>query len=542
MVFASIQAGLGEKDRAIEFLNRAYQLRDPLALRLTLFPALEQLQNDPRVAELMRRGGFTPVRQPPVLKRQQPRKLMLAVLPFDNLSGSPDQEYFSDGMTEEMITTLGRISPAKLGVIARTSAMRYKGASKGIDEIGRELSVGYVVEGSIRRAAGRVRISAKLIQVSDQTQLWSNSYERDLADVFKIQVQVAEAIAESLAVELLPDRQAARAKPPTDISAAYDAYLLGRSYWAKRTPDSLHTAIEHFERAIELDPGYALAYSGLAETWGVLPWYVPGSYDKMNAEAARAAERALALDDSLAESHVAMAVVLLSRSDLYEADEHFRKAAAIDPNNATAHQWYGLMLAVQGHYDEAVKEYEKAITLDPLSAVMHEDYSAGMLFARRFDKAIEQGKRALDLQPEFFNAASDLMWAYIGKGDHDEAATSFETYLRITHQPAEAVAAFRRTYNASGLRSGFSEWLESSGDAAGPPGLGSGRRAALYAWCDEKDQAFEWLNRAIDRKDLLTIFIEAHPAYDNLRDDPRYANLLKRIGAKSRTEEVQPMP
>jgi TolB-like protein/Flp pilus assembly protein TadD len=542
MVFAATYAGLGEYDRAIEYLKRAYLLHDPLVLRLVFFPSLEQLQTDPRVADLMRRGGFTPVRQPPVLKRLQPHKLMLAVLPFDNLSGDPEQEYFSDGMTDEMITTLGRLSPEKLGVIARTSAMRYKGKAMGIDEIGRELSVGYVVEGSIRRAADRVRITAKLIQVSDQTQLWSDSYERDLADVFKIQVEVAEAIADSLAVKLLPKRRAANAKPPTESSAAYDAYLLGRSYWAKRTPESLHTAIKHFKQAIELDPNYALAYCGLADTWSVLPYYVPGPYNEMNTEGKKAAEKALALDDTLAEVHVSIAQVLQDRGELEAANEHFQKAVAIDPNNATAHQWFGGALSIQGRYDQAAEEFEKAITLDPLSAVMQDEYGYGSVLARRFDKAIEHCNRALRLQPDFKVAYLVLTWAYIGKEDHNAAAKAFESYLRIIDRPAESITNFRRTYDASGLRAGFLEWLASLGNDFDSPGMGPVRRAPFYAWCNEKDRAFESLDRAIERGSPLLYHVATYFPYDNLRDDPRYADVLKRIDAKSRSEEAQSRP
>jgi len=545
---ATIPLGLGDFDTTFTEMDRACEARADCLAWVQVDPRLDPLRDDPRFDRLLERVGFEPrhgglhvVDDDAAAAMPDAGRLMLAVLPFANLSDDPEQEYFSDGMTEEMITTLGRLSPGKLGVIARTSSMRFKGATRGIDEIGLELGVGYVVEGSIRRAADRVRITAKLIQVSDQTQLWSDGYERDLADVFKIQVEVAEAIAAALTVELLPDQQTVQGKPPTKSSAAYDAYLLGRSYWAQRTPASLYTAIEHFTRAVELDPTYALAYSGLADAWGVLPYYVPGPYNDMMAEMAKAAEIAMALDDSLAETNVSMALLLDSTGHRKAAIEHYRKAVAIDPNNATAHQWYGCMLALEGQYDMATEEFEKTISLDPLSAVMRNDYCESMLQARRFDTAIEQCVRALELQPELFNASADLMWAYIGKGNHDAAAPAFERYLQIVNQPVEAVSLFRSTFEASGLRAGLAQWLDSLNSTQAVPGFGPAHRSACYAWCGQHDQALAWLARAVEQQDPGTETLASHLAFDGLRDDPHYRELLeRRHGMIEKQERAQP--
>ncbi len=455
---------------------------------------------------------------------------LLAVLPFANLSNDPEQEYFSDGMTEEMITRLGRLSPELLGVIARTSAMRYKKTDKPIDQIGRELGVAYVIEGGVRRSGNTVRINAQLIQVSDQTQLWGDNYTRDLSDVFAIQAEVAEAVAKSLAVELLPRDELGKEATPTANSAAYDAYLLGRSYWAQRTPEALYTAIDHFKRAIELDPTYALAYAGLADTWAVLPWFVPGPYNRMNSESKMAAERAFTLDDSLAETHVSMAVVFADNGDRESANRHYQKAIAINPNNATAHQWYGASLTRDGRYNESVKEFEKAITLDPLSAIMRGEYCANLLRHRRFDIALEQCQRALDLQPGGLGASLNLVWAQIGKEDLSEAASSFATYLRLIGQPPETVATFRRTFEASGLRAGMIGWLDSHKSAEDPPGVGLARLAGIYAWCNEKDRAFEWLDNAIERQDPFVALAPRDFAFDKLRNDPRWDDFLRKAG------------
>jgi tetratricopeptide (TPR) repeat protein len=306
-----------------------------------------------------------------------------------------------------------------------------------------------------------VRINAQLIQVSDQTQLWGDSYTRDLSDVFAVQAEVAEAVAKALAVELLPQDELAKAAIPTTSSAAYDAYLLGRSYWAKRTSESLYTAIDHFKRAIEFDPTYALAYAGLADTWGVLPYYTTGPYQEMNAEASKAAVQALELDDSLAEAHVSMALVSGNRCDFTEAFEHYRKAVEIDPNNATAHQWYGLTLCLYGRADEGLAELEHGVALDPASAVMHLDFGSGYHASHRFGSAIDQYKKALELQPALIPARHSLVWAYIGQGRTDDAAEAFEDFLRVLGLREADVSRFRLDYAESGFCDATTSWLAS---------------------------------------------------------------------------------
>jgi len=454
---------------------------------------------------------------------------MLAVLPFANLSDDPKQEYFSDGMTEETITALGRLNPTKLGVIARTSAMHFKDSTKPIDEIGRELGVDYVVEGSVRRGEDRVRITAKLVQVSDQTQLWSGSYDRELAHVLQIQVDVADAVAEALALVLLPQDGSARQNATRD-SAAYDEYLLGRHYWAKRTPEDLARAMDHFKRAIELDPDFALAYAGLADAWLVQPWYVDGPYQRMYAEARQAADRALALDDSLAEGHVSMGGLLSDQGQFAEAEVHFRRALALDPNNATLHQWYGLLLSLTDRPDQGVEHFETAISLDPLSAVIRDDYGGGLLATRRYRAAILQLEKALELSPRAVNAAASLVWAHIGLDEHAEAAEVFAQYLTMKGESQSAIASFRTAYETSGLKNAFRAWLrmrEGSSNASSIAGIMGG----LYAWCGEKDRAFEHLNHDAEIADPVVYLVPKYVAFDSLRSDPRYEDFLERIGA-----------
>ena len=261
-----------------------------------------------------------------------------------------------------------------------------------------------------------------------------------------------------------------------------------------------------------------------------MPWYVPGPYNEMNAEAKRAADKSIDLDESLAEAHVSMAVVLVNRGDTEAGEQHYLRAVTLDANNATAHQWYGIALMLQERYDEAIVEYERAITLDPLSAVMHGDYGFGMLWARRFDMAVEKSSKALELQPDRCIAAEVLTWAYIGKGDHDAAAVSFENFLVLLGQPHGRVIRFRRAYETSGLRSAILGWLNLPQDYLGKCATSLVIRAGWFAWCGESDKAFKWLQRGLETQEPLIFFIGAHPAFDNLRDDPRYDAFLRKAG------------
>ncbi len=538
---SKIHIGLEDNDQAFTSLNQACVNRSDCMKFLEVDPELDPIRDDKRFDDLLLRVGFEPKNRL-IAAENQPTKIeriMLAVLPFDNMTPGKDPDYFTDGMTDEMITRLGRLNPKKLGVIARTSAMRYKGSTKRINEIGNELGVQYILEGGVRKAGDQVRISATLIQVNDQTQLWTDSYRHKLEDVFDLQSRVADAVATALTLELLPDQTRPTAKAPTTSSAAYDAYLLGRSYWAKRTPESLHTAIDHFKHAIELDPNYALAFSGLADAWTVLPWYVPGPYNEMTTEAMKAAEKAYALDDSLAESHASMASVLQRQGDSEKSDEHYRKAIDIDPNNATAHQWYGQALAHRGRFDEAIVEYERSITLDPLSAVMRLDYGGGLRLARRWEQAIKQFSKALELQPKLGGLRADLTLTYLAKGDHTKATATFVAFLADLGQSPSQIARFRRSVETKGMKGAMVEWLGSF-RSEDPLPYNTGIHAELLAWCGEKDLALEWLERAIEHQDPYVQLVEVSHAYDNFRDDPRYKDLLTRIGTTAQEPTKQP--
>ena len=352
---------------------------------------------------------------------------MLAVLPFDNLSGDPDQEYFSDGLTEEMISRLGNLQPERLGVIARTSSMRYKGAKKAVDQIARELGVDYLLEGSVRRAADDVRITAQLIQISDQTHLWADNYERPIADVFSVQSEVADKVAASLALKLLPERQAALARVPTTNSEAHESYLKARYYWNMRTEAGFQKSLSYFNRALAQDPNYPLAYAGLADYYNLLPNYEFLQPAEAFPRAKAAAMKALEGDASLAEAYSSLAFVEHHYDwDWSKAKQHYERSIALNSGYATAHHWYAEYLTEMGFHDEAMAEIRRAHELDPLSLIIDMNVGRLLYYARRYDEAIEALRQSLRIDPDFVWSHIYLGLAYGQKGMWTESDAEYQ--------------------------------------------------------------------------------------------------------------------
>ena len=455
---------------------------------------------------------------------------MLAVLPFEDMSPEP-QEWFSDGMTEEMIAQLGRLQPKKLGVIARTSAMRYKGTDKGIDQIGRELGVDYILEGSVRRATDRVRITASLIQVSDQTQLWAAPFQGEPTDVFALQADVAERIARSLAVELLPDEQAALARPPTTDLAAHEAYLKGRYHWNKRTEKGFRRAIDYFRQAINHDPAYALAHAGIAESYVVLPGWSILRPNEAYPEAKKAAAEALQIDDALGEAHATLACIAWDYEwDWSAAEREFEAAIGLNPGYATAHQWYAEYLASMGRHEEAIVEIGRARELDPLSLIINAVGGGLYYYAREHDQAIDHCRRALELDPGFPAARLFLSWAYEGKGMYDEAVA--ELQQASAHGGARGVilGCLGYAYAVAGHNEQAEAVLDELQEFAKREYVGADWIALIYIGLGAKDQAFAWLDQACGGRASGLLFLNVDARYDSLRDDSRFDDLLRRIG------------
>jgi TolB-like protein/Tfp pilus assembly protein PilF len=455
------------------------------------------------------------------------QRIRLAVLPFENVGADPEQEFFSDGLTEEMISELGRLSPARLGIIARTSAMRYKNSGKRIDEIGKELAVDYILEGSVRRVGERSRITTQLIHVGDQTHLWSQSYDRELADIFEIQREVAQRVADSLAFELLPEAQTRRRFV---VPEAHEAYLRGRYFWNRGNDADAWKAIEWYERALEHDPAYALAHAGIADCHGRLVWYSAALPLEGGAKAKRAAARALELDAELSEAHASMALVhFWYEWDWAAAEREFKRSTELRPNYAEAHNWYAAFLNAMGRCDEAAPEQKLAEELDPLSLTIAMNGADPHYFKRRFDPAIEQLERVLAREPRFFPAQYNLGRAYALKGMHPEAIAAIEMAARLSgNRQASAALAF--VYARVGRTGEARAILSEMEQAAAVRYLASPQFALVHLGLGETDRALDWLKRGFEERSYFMIYLQADPFYDELRSQPRFTLLLDKMG------------
>jgi len=461
----------------------------------------------------------------------------MAVLPFVNLSGDPEQEYLSDGFTQEMITQLGRLHPEGLSVIARTSVMRYKNGDTPIDQIGSELGVDYVLEGSTQREEDRIRINAELIHVRDQTQLWADTYERELSGILTLQSEVAERVARALALELLPAEQARLTSARSVDPEAYDAYLKGSYHWTKLTPADIDTAERYFELALEKDPSYAPAYEGLARVWaarqqmGITPPHEAGP------KAKEAALQAIALDDGSAGAHRAVATVKTWTDwDWAGAEPEWRRALELDPNAAGAHAFYAHFLAIMGRTGEAVTHGERALELDPFNALYHGLYAMVLYFDRRFDDALAASRTALAMQPGLPPARGTLQMALLSKGMRDEQLDHQRE--RIARDP-ERVAAFERGLaegGYEGAQRAIADLLAARYEKAGGVPNAEVLRiympfsiARRYVDAGDSDRAVDWLEEAYEVRDPNLPYLREPFYYDALRSNPRYQDLLRRM-------------
>lgn len=462
-----------------------------------------------------------------------PKKIMLAVLPFENLSGDSQQEYFSSGLTEEMITQLGDLDANRLGVIARTSAMQYKGARKDTRQIGRELGVDYILEGSVRREGERVRITAQLIQVKDQTHLWAKDYDRNLRDILALQSDVAGAIAREIKLKLTSEETARLANIPPLNPDAYELYLKGRYFWNKRTEDGFVRAIKYFEQATVLDPNYAQPYAGSADAYALLG-SMPNleiSRGEAMPKAKAAALKALQLNDSLAEAHTSLAFVEMQYEwDWPGSEKEFKRALKLNPNYATAHQWYAVWLMSQGKKGAALEEERRAQEADPLSTIIKTDSAQLLVYAGRYDEAVQQAQRALEIDPGFFLGHVYLGEAYTAKKEYQAATSEFQKALAISNGNVWASSAIARTYALAGQRRKSEASLRDIVHTAKNREDLALQLAAVYAAQGENDQAFAWLERAYQRREGGLILLNVGTGFQSLHVDPRFADLDRRIG------------
>jgi TolB-like protein/DNA-binding winged helix-turn-helix (wHTH) protein/Flp pilus assembly protein TadD len=453
----------------------------------------------------------------------------LAVLPLKNLSGDVSQDYFTDGMTEELITQLGQISA--LRVISSTSVMLYKGVDKPLAEIARELSVQAVVEGSVLRSGGRVRITAQLIRVPADEQMWAQSYEGDLRDTLALQSKVAQAIAEQIRATLSRRQQAALRKPKTVSPDAYEAYLKGRYFWNKRTGDGLKKAIDYFSRAIETDPTYAEAYSGLADSYALSGDWEYGVLSPEDAfrQARAAATKALALDDSLGEAHTSLAFAFdLYAWDWAAAETEYKRAIELNPGYATAHHWYAWHLLVMGRNSEGIFELRRAESLDPLSLIISADLADALCIAHLYDESVQQSKKTLEMDPNFAVAHYELGQAFEQKHMHDEAIAEFQRAIDLSGHSGAFDSNLAYVYAVS-ERKGEAKNIVKDLQAQPDKNPSTDANIALvYVGLGDHDQAMIWLNRAYEARFNPSILLR--PAFDPLRSDARFGDLWRRLG------------
>ena len=457
-------------------------------------------------------------------------KILLAVLPFENLSGTPDDDYFGDGLTEELIAQLGALSPERLGVIARTSSLQYKGAKKDIGQIGRELGVSYILEGSVRRAGDRVRITAQLIQVADQTHLWAERYDRGLADMLGIQSEVAMKVASSLAMEIL-EGSAGRASPAR-VFPAFESYMRGRFYREQVTEDSVRRAISHFERAIELDAGYAAAHAALADCYRLLAapgWEVERPGDLLPRVRA-GAERAIEIDPRLAEAHVVLAMLQFDHDwDIPAAERGLRQALALNPSLSRAHVYYSGLLTAAERFDEAIREARIALELDPMAAIAGTTLGIRLYYGGRLDEAVAEFRRTIERNPEFPVAHWGLAETYWQQGWRREA---LEEWRRAVD--ASGGSSYMRSRLAFGLAAAGETtrarlMLTEIESVAAARYVAPFHLALVHAGLGETDETLTALERAAHDRSGWIMWLDRERGFDGVRTTPRFKALQSRI-------------
>jgi TolB-like protein/DNA-binding winged helix-turn-helix (wHTH) protein len=461
-------------------------------------------------------------------------RAMIAVLPFKNLTGDASQEYFSDGLTEEMIAQLGHIDPQHLGVIAGTSVMHYQNSAAPLEQIARELGVQYVLEGSVRREADKVRITAQLIQLSDQTHLFAREYDRQLDSVLSVQAEIAREISDEIQSALgqrgAGAQQAVVAVPVAPKSyEAYDDYLKGRYFWNKRTPAGFEAAAEYFQQSIAKDPAYARAYAGLADTYALMAEYYVAPPAEVIPKARAAALKASNRDDQLAEAHASLALIAQNYDwDWPTAEKEFRRAIELDPNYATGHHWYAEHLAFEGRFDEAFAEMNRALQLDPLSLIMKADQGMFLYYSRQYDRAIVQMHEVLEMDPTF-SRGHMIVFSYLETGRLDDALAEIGSW-KHAHLgfwiPSLEVQVYTRTNHPEEARRAMEELKESARKQDIDP------VAFVGAYIAEKDYegAFASLDAAVARHSPTLTSLKVDPVYDPIRSDPRFQALLRRVG------------
>jgi len=446
------------------------------------------------------------------------------------LSRDPDQEFFSEGLTEEMIAQVGKLNRDRLKVVGRSSVAKYKGSTLAAREIGKELNADYLVQGSVRRSSDRVRITVQLILARDQTDVWSESYDRELKDVLAVQDSVVRSIASEIHIALNEEQEKRLAARRLISPEAFEAYLKGRYYWNKRTGQSMLRAEQYFEQAIDKDPAYAAAYSGLADCNSGLTWHGFKSPAEALPKAYAAARKALEIDPESAEAHASLGLAMTHGWNWTGAEAEFKRALQLDPQYANAHHWYGDYLSIRSRHGEALTEAKRALELDPLNLMISTWMGFRYYMARDYSRAIDQNRNSVELDPNF--AAAHLMLGedYLGAGLHKEAVNELTKAASLsddsplyTAQLAVALAAAGRSSDA--LRIAHQLETSSGKRYVSPYGL-----AQIYAASNRQEDAFRWLQAAYEDHAVWMGYLAVDPVFDRYRSEDRFKTLLRRVG------------
>jgi TolB-like protein/Tfp pilus assembly protein PilF len=461
----------------------------------------------------------------------------IAVLPFENLSEEKGNAYFADGIQDEILARLSKI--ADLKVISRTSTQKYKSAPDNLREIARQLGVSNILEGSVQKAADQVRVNVQLINALNDAHLWSDIYDRKLTDIFAVESDIAKMIADTLQAKLSGAEQTAIASRPTENSEAHQLYLKGRYFVAKRTGDDLKRAIDYYNQAIAKDPNYALAYAGLADSYALLHPYVGEPAAEVLPKARAAAEKALSIDNSLAEAHAALGQILLYELNSKEARREFERAIELNPNYAAAHYYLGFgVLVPLGQFGQGIAEVKRAIELDPFSLIMNENLGVSYGAARRYPEAIAQLHKTIELDPNFLPAHGQLGSALLLSGDFAGAIKEYEkvyegakAYGDIILRQCDGLMSLARAYALQGERERALQFRGQVQDLEQRRGgvYSAFNYALMYLALDDKNEAIDWLERSYQAKEISILYIKINPELDPLRGDPRFEALVQKV-------------
>jgi serine/threonine-protein kinase len=466
-----------------------------------------------------------------VPRRRSARSIRsLAVLPFANAAADAEAEYLSDGITESLINSLAQLP--RLRVMARSTVFRYKNQTMDPRSIGRELDVGAVLLGQVLQRGDVLRVTAELVDVANGWRLWGEQYNRKRADILAVQDEIAREISEKLRVRLTGEDKKRLAKRHTQDTEAYHLYLKGRYHWNKRTQEGLERGVEYFKQAIEKDPGYALAYAGLADSYYLLAGtaYAAVAPGEAIPGAKAAALEALRRDDALAEGHASMAGVLTSEWDWPGAEKEYKRAIKLNPGYPTVRQWYAFYLMAMGRVEEALAEARQAHELDPLSIIINRDLGLIFYYARQPDRAIEQYRKTLELDPSFALTHQGLGRAFLEKGMYPQAVEHIERAASLAPESVAMSAALAHAYAVAGKKDQARTILGQLLERAGRSHVEPISIAVVYAGLGRKENALEWLEKAYAQRSIGLLTLKVHPIFDALRPDPRFQDLLRRVG------------